>query len=117
MKHVPVTVKLAHQTDGLYFVYFYVATVTQPGEAPEPVSTRIAIIADMQRSKYPDVAANVILARLRDISPNATIKLHILPTGTKGSEAESWIKTPEGQSWAKGTVGGSLCQIVLAIPK
>ena len=28
-----------------------------------------------------------------------------------------WIGTPEGQAWSKGTVGGSLCQIVLAIPK
>ncbi|MGZ5650595.1 MAG: hypothetical protein ACXWG8_09715, partial [Usitatibacter sp.] len=113
----PVTVKHSHQADGLHFIYFYVAVVTQPGEAPVSVSTRIAIINNIQKSQYPDVAANVILARLRDISPNASTKLHVLPPGTKGADAEKWIHTPEGQSWAKGTVGGSLCQIVLAIPK
>jgi hypothetical protein len=117
MKPTPVTVNLAHQNDGLYFVYFYVAVVTQPGESPEAVSTRIAIINDIRRTHHPDVAANVIIARLKDISPSATTKLHVLPAGTKRAEADAWITTPEGQAWAKGTVGGSLCQIVLAVPQ
>jgi hypothetical protein len=117
MATTPVSVKLAQQTDGLYFVYFYAAAVTQPGEAPQAASTRIAVIADMQRSTHSDVAANVHLSRLRDISSNASIKLHVFASGTKGADAEKWITSPEGQSWAKGTVGGSLCQIVLAIPK
>ncbi|MGZ5079927.1 MAG: hypothetical protein ACXWHZ_10580 [Usitatibacter sp.] len=117
MTSAPVTVKHSHQADGLYFVYFYVAVVTQPGEAPASVTTRISVINNIERSQHPDVAANVHLTRLRDISSNASTKLHVLPPGTKGADAEKWIHTPEGQSWAKGTVGGSLCQIVLAIPK
>jgi hypothetical protein len=113
VKTTPVSLKSADQSDGLYFVYFWVATITEPGDAWEPVSPRIYIIFP----RAADVAANVQVTALKDISSNATVKMQVLPAGTRREDAEKWIDTPEGKAWSRGVVGGSLCSVVLDIPK
>jgi hypothetical protein len=118
MKTTPISLKPEHQSDGgMYFVYFWVGTITRPAERWEPVSPRIMIIWDLTKAQAPGVTANLHLAPLRDISSDGTVKLQMLPAGTRREDAEKWIDTPEGKAWSAGVVGGSLCAIAIAIPK
>ncbi len=115
MRTTPVSLRPADESDGLYFVYFWVGAITEPAEGWDPVSARIMIIQNLQ--KAPNLVANVHVTALKDISAAATVKINVLAAGTRREDAEKWIDTPEGRAWSQGVVGGSLCSVVLAIAK
>jgi hypothetical protein len=115
MKTTPISLKPSDESDGIYFVYFWVGVVTEPGEGWEPVPPRVGIVWDLKRTA--DLAANVHITALKDISPEGTVKIEVLPAGTRRDEAEKWIGTPAGKAWSEGVVGGSLCAVALAIAK
>jgi len=115
LKTRAVSIRPEHESDGLYHLYSWIAVTREPGTSWEAVPPVIMIISGMSRA--PTRVANVHLTRVKDISHEGTVKIHTFEPGTKRSEAEAWIGTPEGQTWQKGTVGGSLCQLVLSIPK
>jgi hypothetical protein len=115
MKTTPISLKPADASDGLYFVYFWVGAITEPAEGWDPVSPLIHVIQNLQ--KAPNLVANVHVTALKDVSPRGTVKINVLPARTRRADAEKWIDSAEGKAWSKGVVGGSLCAVVLAIPK
>jgi hypothetical protein len=115
MRTTPITLKASDESEGLHYVYFWVGTITEPREAWDPVSAKIWIILNAQKAA--DVAANVHITPLKDISASGTVKLQVMPAGTRREQAEKWIETAEGREWSLGVVGGSLCAVVLDMPK